>query len=428
MSPVYLPKSRLLIGAAALAAVLVTGLGRSGFASADGAAQQTIPNWVLQCNPARLSAAQAEQCRALRLAEGRRLFEEETFGGNGRTCATCHSAVTGTFTPADARARVGNPNDPLFRHDGLDDGVRGTTRIEEHATIRISLPLPAHLTLQGDPGATQIVVNRGTPTTLNTPALDPALMWDLRDATLEAQASGAIRNHAQNAVPPTSLQLELIAEFQKSSPRFFSDERLRRYASTGIAPALPEGSTDAEKRGRQFFADAPLQAGSKAGVCALCHSGPMLNEANAFSTAVFGNPPGARAFSVGVSEANFIGNPIYSLLVHDGLGGPVEVKTPDIGVLMMSAAAATAAVRTLVSSPTLPPGQRLAAFANMFKTPTLWGVKLTAPFFHDNSAKDFDGLLRQYDFFFLYLRRRGLPAIALTPQDKEDIKAFLNLL
>jgi hypothetical protein len=58
----------------------------------------------------------------------------------------------------------------------------------------------------------------------------------------------------------------------------------------------------------------------------------------------------------------------------------------------------------------------------------LSGVKKTAPYFHDNSAKDFDEMLKQYDFFFLDLRRRGLPAISLTEQDKEDIKAFLNLL
>src|SRR5436190_20494394 len=28
--------------------------------------------------------------------EGQRLFERETFGGNGRTCETCHSRETGT--------------------------------------------------------------------------------------------------------------------------------------------------------------------------------------------------------------------------------------------------------------------------------------------------------------------------------------------
>jgi cytochrome c peroxidase len=424
----WFPSYRWTAVALSLVVVLCTVLGRAGLAQTQRATQTSISTKLLRCNPDTLSPRLARECRALRLAEGRRLFEDETFGGNGRTCVTCHSIETGTFSQADVLARIGDLSDPLFRHDGLDDGVQGTSRIEQFATVRIALPLPAHLTLADNPSATQIVVNRGTPTTMNTPALDPALMWDLRDPTLEAQASGAIRNHAQNTIQPTALQLELIAEFERTSPRFFSDDRLRRFAIDGVVPGLPEGTTDSEKRGRQFFVDAPLQAGSKVGVCALCHSGPMLNEANAFSTAVFGNPPGARAFSVGVSEANFAGNPIYTFLVHDGLGEPVEVKTPDIGVLMLPADAATPAVRTLVTSPELPPGVRLAAFANMFKTPTLWGVKKTAPYFHDNSAKDFDEMLKQYDFFFLDLRRRGLPAISLTEQDKEDIKAFLNLL
>lgn len=35
--------------------------------------------------------------------EGRRLFEEETFGGNGRTCATCHAGKFGTLSPADVQ-------------------------------------------------------------------------------------------------------------------------------------------------------------------------------------------------------------------------------------------------------------------------------------------------------------------------------------
>jgi hypothetical protein len=170
-----------------------------------------------------------------------------------------------------------------------------------------------------------------------------------------------------------------------------------------------------------------IQPPSKVGVCALCHSGPMLNEANAFSTAVFGNPPGARAFSVGVAEANLIGNPEYTFLVHDGLGEPVPVTTPDPGILMTNPA------RSPIVAQSIPPpfvlqqlGLRLAFFANFFKTPTLWGVKDTAPYFHDNSAKDLDDMLAQYDR--LFLRRPIGGAIALTPQDKEDIKAFLKLL
>ena len=41
-------------------------------------------------------------------------------------------------------------------------------------------------------------------------------------------------------------------------------------------------------------------------------------------------------------------------------------------------------------------GLRLAFFANLFKTPTLWGVSDTAPYFHDNSARNFDEVLKQY--------------------------------
>lgn len=47
---------------------------------------------------------------------GKQLFEDATFDGNGRTCATCHGAETGTISAADAAARfAADPNDPLFR-------------------------------------------------------------------------------------------------------------------------------------------------------------------------------------------------------------------------------------------------------------------------------------------------------------------------
>ena len=53
------------------------------------------------------------------LLEGARLFDLETYGGNGRTCLTCHSRETGTVSPSDARTRFRHdPDDPLFVHDG----------------------------------------------------------------------------------------------------------------------------------------------------------------------------------------------------------------------------------------------------------------------------------------------------------------------
>lgn len=394
-------------------------------ASVDREALAAMP---LVCNPDELPPAQSVLCKDKRRKEGRRLFDRETFGGNGRTCVTCHSEETGTFSPEDAQARLADDmNDPLFVHDGLDDGVSGTSRIEQHATMRITLPIPSHLTLVDDPTATHITFNRGTPTTRNTPALDPALMYDIRDADLEVQALGAIHGHAQNTVEPSELELELIAEFQRTAPRFFSDGRLKKFARKGIAPELPKGETDSEKCGRLFFINAPFQPPSKVGAARSATAARCSTKPTYFSTAVFGNPPGARAFSIGVSEDNVIGNPTYTFLVHDGLGNPIPVTTPDIGILMTDPSKSPIAAETIPPPPVLEMfGLRLAFFANFFKTPTLWGVKNTAPYFHDNSAKDLGEMLAQYDRMFLRPPIGG--AIELTPQDKEDIKAFLNLL
>ena len=70
---------------------------------------------------------------------GKKLFEKETFGGNGRTCRTCHSKRYGHADPgrraADRRTRQ-NPTTRLLIHDALDDDGVGTTRIQAHATIR----------------------------------------------------------------------------------------------------------------------------------------------------------------------------------------------------------------------------------------------------------------------------------------------------
>jgi hypothetical protein len=415
---------------AALAAVsllLMAGMASHGEASGGTSiAAAGISEMPLDCNPALLPHPDAERCRAARLLEGQRLFERETFGGNGRTCMTCHSRESGTLSPADVQAlHEEEPTHPLFVHDGLDNGLAGTTRILEHATVRVTLPLPPYLTLQDDPGATEVTVHRSIPTTKFTPALDPALMWDLRAADLKVQALGAIRDHAQNAIPPTDLQLALIAEFQRTSARFLTDGRLKRFAETGEPPALPEGTTDAEKRGRLFFVDAPFAPPSKVGVCALCHSGPMLNRTNQFAPMI-ASVPGVAMENILVSEANVPNNPTRTFLIHDGLGPAIPVTTPDIGVLLSNPATTPLSA---IPPPHLLPvfGLRLAFFANFFKIPTLWGVTETAPYFHDNSAKDLDQMLAQYDFLFLNHRAiRG--QIFLTPEDKDDIKAFLNLL
>ncbi len=171
----------------------------------------------------------SEDASAAGTHRGKRLFDRETFGGNGRTCRTCHSGDDGTIDPEEVAERLGDdPSDPLFAHDGLDDFVSGTTRIATHATILIERELPEGVVLLDDPLTTSVVFARGVPSTLNTPALDPALMYDLRNADLQDQASGAIDRHAQATIPPTREQLDAIAAFQQSDKRFFSSNVLRR--------------------------------------------------------------------------------------------------------------------------------------------------------------------------------------------------------
>jgi cytochrome c peroxidase len=337
--------------------------------------------------------------------DGKHLFERETFAGNGRTCLTCHSRETGTVSPADAQKRFKeNPYDPLFIHDGSDDGRgHGTTRIQNDATILVDIPLPPNVTLADDPKARSVVLRRGILSTLNTPALDPVLMWDGRQPNLEAQALGAIRDHAQTVILPDPRDLARIAEFERTDA-FFTSPALRQYARGGPAPALPEGKTESEKRGRKFFEDVPVTATSKAGQCAVCHSGPMLNQTNRFLPIPV--PPGSRFQNVLVSELNTAGNPVREFIFRNPDGSTSVVRSPDPG-------------RALITGD--------PRDVNAFKIPSLRGIRRTAPYFHDNSAKTLEEVAAHYAKVFLIISNPSTPLI-LTPQDQADIVAYLKLL
>ena len=408
------------------------------------AATTGLPTWriVVLCGTAAMAAgvglawappgltrAAATAVSAAGTDEGRQLFDHETFGGNGRTCRTCHSGADGTIDPAEVAERLAeDPFEPLFRHDGLDDFVSGTSRIAAHATILIERELPEGVVLVDDPSASSIVLARGVPSTVNTPGLDPALMYDMRDADLQLQAAGAIARHAQATVPPTTAQLDAIASFQRTDGRFFSSKSLSSLAQGGPVPVLPEGHTASEKRGREFFVDAPWNPPGKKGVCALCHSGPLLNTANQFTTDATGAPPGWRAFDILVSSRNVLNNPVRTFAVTDPCGSTLVVSSPDPGIMI------TDVYNIPMLAQFLPPKELCILhpgfFANMFKTPQLRGVRHTAPYFHDNSARDLEAVLEQY--VFMFTSNVGFPItdsnILLTEQDIADIIAFLRLL
>jgi len=344
--------------------------------------------------------------------DGEKLFERETFGGNGRTCRTCHRSETGTVSPQDARRRFrSDPGDPLFVHDGSDDGQgNGVTRMLRDATIRMTIELAPNIELAVDPAARSMVVARGIPTTINTPALDRVLMLDGREPTLESQAIGAIRDHAQATNFPNGAELAALVKFERTRD-FFSSPELKHFANGGPAPDLPKGYTVSEKRGRRFFEDVVDFEDAKHGLCATCHSGPMLNQTNLFIQIAFGIPVGTRFQDILVSAFNVAGNPVQEFIFNKGLPNERRVSSPDIG-------------RAAITGVSDVEDTTFSNF-NAFKIPQLHGIRDTAPYFHDNSAKTLDDVLVHYTRFFQVVFNG---ALELTDQDRKDVVAFLKLL
>jgi cytochrome c peroxidase len=280
------------------------------------------------------------------------------------------------------------------------------------ATILVEVPLPENVSLADDPTARSVILARGIPSTLNTPALDPVLMLDGRQPNLISQALGAIHDHFQNTEKPDAKDLRQIAEFQLTA-EFFSSPELKRFARGGPAPKLPSGYTQSEKRGRLLFEDVPLNPVTKAGFCASCHSGPMLNQTT--KSLPLPVEPGSRFQNVAVSEFNAAGNPVRKFIFRNSDGTTTLIESPDPG-------------RALITG-----DARLFPFDNLnaFKIPSLWGVRRTAPYFHDNSAKTLEDVAKHYDRFFATvfgIPTNGSPPFFLTAQEQADMVAYMKLL
>jgi cytochrome c peroxidase len=392
----------------------------TGFAllvSASGFVARATPTSSSEDTP----STTAEAVTGESLIDGLLLFNLETFHGDGRVCATCHTNENnGTLSPAQAQALYArDPDAPLFRSIDSDDGVGSSyTRLLANATIRIHIPLPANIRPLDDLSATEAVFNRGIPTTLNTPALDPTLMSDGRAANLQDQALGAINSHFEPLVQPTSCQLDDIAAFEQT---LFSSLQLAAY-SRGAPLELPAGNTASEQRGRAFF--------TGTGVCGACHGGVLMNT----------NPtsPVGPHFSnalAGLLPTDQHPNPIrmWLMLMPDG-------SVPPARLCALAGGSLTSTPYAACKVPSGDPARALITgnpvFTNVVKIPILWNIRNTAPYFHDNSADTLQEVVDHYDSLF-----RLLPFVVqgLTPpgtvvpnglsdQDKADIIAFMNLL
>lgn len=332
----------------------------------------------------------AEQHAVSVSSAGSFLFTKETFNGNGRTCATCHTLTTGGLSPAQVQAAwAKDRRGPLFRALDSDDGTGSSyDQLRTHATVTVDINLPANVRLASNPSARTVKLRRGVPSVFDAARFDTQIMFDTREPSLQSQALHAIQGHAQARRTPTTSELNDIVAFERN---LFSSKALANYANGGPAPALPAGTTESEKRGRAFFAENAL--------CGSCHFGALLNVNTQFNP--LGVPVGTQFGTSIVSEVNFQGAPAQEYIVTKPDGTEARVTTPDPGMLLVTGDPQT---------------------ANLFKMVSLRNLKNTAPYFHDNSAKDMAGIMRQYA---AVLTAFGIPH---TQQDLDDMANFMKLL
>ncbi len=388
---------------------------------------------------------------------GAALFFNNDFGTNGRACNTCHMGLQHFSIGVDAvqaRWDLFGTSDPLFRSVDADTpGGTTYTKLRTTATFNIPFILPPNISVDGcgtpaapssellPDGRCKVWVRRGSPTVRNTALLEPNLMMDAREPSLEAQAPGAVTTHNQPSATSrqfTTAEAANIAAFQRT---LFTSHTLRTFAQGGPAPTLPPGNTPAEIRGREFYVDGPR------GRCADCHTGPMLNQQSPFNFAPSINPlTGAINLFLsnnGTTERNPNALPEFTFRVREPFDPPGSprrvVRTHDLGRAMLTGSLCGDSILVCILNPVfdfdddgdgdlgpIPQGQ------STIRTPPLWGTGRNPRFFHDNSARTIDDVFAHYLVFFHQTRDRllfaGLPDIAarfdVTQGDMDDMKAY----
>lgn len=181
---------------------------------------------------------------------GRRLFFEQTFGGNGRTCGTCHPTPTLVLTPDDIAELP--PDDPFFA---------GAMDFDPEMAARGMIRYPLGGASLFEP---EVTVFRSIPTIRNVGRTGP-FTADGRATTLQDQALEAVMLHLLDGAVdepgerlPTREELDAIVAFEEAMTEP-EDGRLGAGRLTAQA-----------RRGRKLF------FGKAA--CATCHTPPLFTD------------------------------------------------------------------------------------------------------------------------------------------------------
>lgn len=387
-------------------------------------------------------------------------------GGNGRACADCHvEADSFQLSPATAMARfvkmgASGQDDPLFRAVDADDfrvngaAARDYTNLTQNGLVRVVIPLPANVKLL-DCGAavpcpataqptteTTADIWRAVPSVLDVRITGPdgqAPAWprgpnpsggyqlDGRMATLQEQAQGALRNHAQTAVDAPAGFLDDLAHFQSGR---FSSPAVKALADAMAAATRPLPDPDPvlnakEAAGKQVFERA----------CGQCHGNAGMHPSGSVPI-VQGSP----------------GTPTALLRYHDILTAcprPVDSASPPRFLFTPCSASQMKNVRTyqITNSGVAPSGTPCGGAAPQpacvtrvttsdpgrllltgypapggpgdiqhMDIPSLRGIGRTAPYFSNNTAATLEEMLDHYQQFFKRVQVQNPAAPLLTTQ------------
>ena len=284
------------------------------------------------------------------IVEGRRIFFEETFEGNGRTCGTCHPAGN-NFTIDPAFNATLLADNPLFVADTTPD-LGGN--FENNRLIR-----EVGLILENQDGFDDLDNDfnmRGVPHILGLrlsvdSAQGPQLGWSgdgsPGDATLRSFATGAVIQHFTKTLNrvagvdfrlPTDEELDALEAFQRALGR---QEELK-------LPLPLKGAVAA--RGQEIF-------NSRAeGKCFPCHFNAGANG----SPQIFGPDAGNLNFNTGVED------------LPDQPADLLEEENPPVD------------------------GRGIPGNGE-FNTPALVEAADTGPFFHNNSVETIEGAVAFYN-------------------------------
>jgi hypothetical protein len=365
----------------------------------------------------------------------------------------------------------------LFNRIDADDPSAATPTFDHlrAGLVRVNIKLADNLDVIDLAGNVRtnadrtVSVWRSVPTIENTSYTAPYQL-DGRETNLEQQAIDALRAHSQITQDPPALRISQIADFEKLT---YSDPRA---AIVGAAIALhvtPPAldlhltpGTDAYN-GQTVFTN----------ICARCHGSPTVNQiieqpvfdsffpvqhadgtidlsgvlptgigiAAQFMTNVPRGHMGTLGISAlgGLAQLGVLPNPsglvfptyrirFYTDATRRHLDRDLPPLPPAIGV-------------DLTPMPfSLDPGRALVSGDPIdwegFDVPQLRGIAKTAPYFHDNSQPDLRGVVDEYSRLIIPAdpvlnlpaiyppEGPGLPPESITPVQKRQLLAFLQLL